>query len=41
VLEHSQQKQNLINSLRGFDDAEIFYFGGAKKIHLLLNYLAG
>jgi len=41
VLEHSQQKQNLINSLRGFDDAEISYFGGTKKIHLLLNYLAG
>jgi hypothetical protein len=41
VLEHSQQKQNLINSLRGFDDAEISYFGGAKKIHLLLNYLSG
>jgi hypothetical protein len=39
--EHSHQKQDLINSLRSFDDAEISYFGGEKKIHLLLNYLSG
>ena len=41
MRERTPMTKNLINSLRGFDDAEISYFGGAKKIHLLLNYLAG
>ena len=39
--EHSHQKQDLIHSLRSFDDDEILYFGGEEKIHLLLNYLSG
>jgi hypothetical protein len=40
-MEYNEQKQNLIKCLRGFDDAEISYFGGAKKIELLLKYLSG
>jgi len=41
IHEHIKQKQDLINSFRGFDEAEISYFGGIKKIQLLLNYLLG
>lgn len=37
---HPQQKQNLINSLTNFDDAETAYFGGTKKIQLLFDYLS-
>lgn len=41
IHEHGEQKQNLIKSLSGFDEAEISYFGGAKKIESLLKYLSG
>lgn len=40
-LKNEKHKQDLIHSLRSFDDAEILYFGGEEKIHLLLNYLSG
>jgi len=40
VHDYPQQRQCLIESLNGFDDAEIAYFGGKKKIQLLLDYLS-
>lgn len=38
--DYPQQKQSLIDSLISFDDAEVTYFGGTKKIQLLLDYLS-
>ncbi len=40
VHKYPQQKQNLMNSLSSFDDAEAEYFGGIKKVQLLLDYLS-
>jgi hypothetical protein len=39
IHEHPKQKSNLISSINTFDAEEIDYFGGNKKVKLLLKYL--
>ena len=39
IFDYPEQKQNLILSLEGLDKDEADYFGGNKKINILLEYL--
>ena len=40
IHDYPEQKQNLILSINTFDNKEIDYFGGDKKVNLLLKYLS-
>ena len=39
IKDYSEARLGLINSLEGFDDKEIDYFGGSKKHDALLQHL--
>ena len=41
IFDYPEQKQNLIKSLKRLDKDESDYFGGSKKITILLDYLSG
>jgi hypothetical protein len=41
IFKFPKAKNDLIESIRTFDDDEIEYFGGKKKIRILQNYLLG
>ena len=41
IFEYPEQKQNLLRSLERLDKDESDYFGGSKKITILLEYLSG
>ena len=41
IFDYPKQKQNLILGLKRLDEDEIDYFGGNKKINILLDYLSG
>ena len=41
IFDYPEQKRNLILSLNGLDKDESDYFGGSKKINILLEYLEG
>ena len=41
LIHEYRTKTKFNQEFKGFDDAEISYFGGAKKIELLLKYLSG
>jgi hypothetical protein len=41
IFKFSKARNDLIDSIKTFDDDEIEYFGGEKKIRILQNYLSG
>ena len=41
IFDYPEQKQNLVKSLERLDKDESDYFGGSKKITILLDYLSG
>jgi hypothetical protein len=41
IFRFSKARSDLIESIKTFDDDEIEYFGGKKKIRILQNYLSG
>ena len=41
IFKFPEARNDLIESIKTFDDDEIEYFGGKKKIRILQNYLSG